>query len=268
MKNNFAQSVQHYLKVYYQFVSTRLAEASSFRLNFFLMVLLDLTFYMVTLSTVDFIYGHVEVIGPWNRNQLMFFISYMLAVDHLHMTFLSESFWVFSTDLKQGNFDFTLLRPISSIFIVFFRYFRPSSFLNIFTVWGVLYYFALKSSLALPSLILLPILVLLSFTLLALIEIIISTGMFWLTEGLGVNFFRMQMQEIGRWPDFIFSGLGKRFFRVAIPVLLIGSPSVRFLLDFKQAHLLIAQLVAIVLLRILLHYVWKTGIKAYDSASS
>jgi ABC-2 type transport system permease protein len=66
---------------------------------------MDLFFYFSSFATVSFIFDHVETIGPWQRPQLMFFIAYMLTLDQLHMTLISESFWVFSRELKTGVLD-------------------------------------------------------------------------------------------------------------------------------------------------------------------
>ena len=85
--------MKNYLSVYKKFFETSLAEASSFRTSFFLIMVMDLTFYFVTLTSVSFIYDHVTTIGPWDKNQLLFFISFMLTMDHIHMVIVSENFW-------------------------------------------------------------------------------------------------------------------------------------------------------------------------------
>lgn len=261
-------TIKHYLSVYRKFIETSFAEAASFRLNFVLLILMDIVFYISALATVSFIYDHVSMIGPWNKAQLMFFVSFMLAVDHLHMVILSESFWMLSTDIRTGNLDYTLLKPVHSIFIIFFRYFRASSTLNIFVTWATLIYFGLQANLTMLSWISLPFLVILAFILLAILEIMISTSMFWLTEGLGINFLRMQMQQVSRWPDYIYQRTIKKVFTIAFPILLIGSAPVRFLYDnqlFENIFLLIG---AIVIFYFLLLKLWDIALRRYDSASS
>lgn len=250
------------------FTSTSFSLAMSFRLNFFLLIVMDLFFYFSSLATVSIIFDHVQTIGPWNKDQLMFFTSFMLCVDHLHMTLISESFWVFSRDLKTGNVDFILLRPIHSIFSIFFRHVRASSLCNIFIIWACLIYFGLKIDLPILSWICLPFLVILSFALLAILEIIISTSMFWMTEGMGINFLRMQMQNLSRWPDFIYSKLSRRVFKVFFPILLIGSAPVHFLLDHSSWIYLIYLIIAIVLSYLALITLWKIALRQYESASS
>lgn len=261
-------AIKHYLSVYKRFIATSFAEAASFRLNFILLIVMDIVFYISALATVSFIYDHVSMIGPWNKSQLMFFVSFMLAVDHLHMVFLSESFWMLSTDIRTGNLDYILLKPVHSIFIVFFRYFRASSTLNVFITWATLIHFGIQANLSLLSWVALPFLVVMAFLLLAILEIIISTSMFWLTEGLGINFLRMQLQQLSRWPDYIYQRTVKKVFTIAFPILIIGSAPVRFLYDNKVYENLIILLVAIILSFFVLLKVWKVALDRYDSASS
>ena len=136
---NLKQTIFYYLKVYEKFVSTSISVGVSFRTSFALLLLMDLFFYFSTLLSVNFIYDHIQMIGPWDKNHLLFFISFMLGIDHLHMTLVSESFWELSHSIRTGDLDFALIKPANSIFSVFFRYFRPSTVINIFIVWTFLF---------------------------------------------------------------------------------------------------------------------------------
>jgi ABC-2 type transport system permease protein len=260
--------ISHYSGVYKEFLTTSLTQAMSFRTSFVLLILMDLFFYASSLASVDFIYDHVNHIGGWSRYQLLFFISYMLTVDTLHMGVLSTNFWVFSQKIKTGELDFDLLKPTHSIFTVFFRFLRPSSFVTLFVCVGTLIYFGQKINLSILQWSLLPILVVLSISLLAILEFILSTSMFWLTEGDGINFFRMQMQQLSRWPDFVYGSLSRKFLSVAIPILLVGSAPVHFLYDWSSWPKIAGMFAAIVVSSFILRWIWSVGLNKYDSASS
>lgn len=262
------ETLKNYLKIYSSFVSTSITEASSFRLNFVLLIVMDLFFYASTLFTVDFIYDHIELIGPWNREQLLFFLAYMLTLDHLHMTILSESFWVLSRDIRTGQLDYILLKPVDIIFNIFFRFFRPSSLCNIFVVWGTLIYFGIKTQLSPLSWIMLPLLIFISFLLLMILEFLISAAMFWVTEGVSINFLRMQFQSLSRWPHFIYKELYRKVFWVALPLLVIGSAPVEFLLNNSAWDFLIYQVIALIAFYPLMRILWNIALKRYESASS
>ena len=261
-------SLRHYLSVYFEFARTSISTALSFRISFTLLMMMDILFYGVSLSTVDFIYDHVGNIGPWNREQLMFFISYIVCVDHLHMGLVSESFWRFSDDIKTGNLDFILLKPTHSLFNIFFRYIRPSTILLIPIAWGQLYYFGVQAKLEGNDWILIPPLLILSFILLVIMEIIITTSTFWLKEGMAINFIRMQLQGLSRWPHFIFLGKTRKIMTFIIPISLIGSAPIHLIFERSAYEMMLYLVLMIFVLFLLLLKLWERGLRHYDSASS
>ena len=260
--------ILYYLGVYREYVSTSISVGVSFRTSFFLLLVMDIFFYLAALSTVSFIYDHVQMIGPWDKNQLLFFISFMLGVDHLHMTVVSESFWELSRSIRTGELDFTLIKPANSVFSVFFRYFRPSSLINIFVVWGFIIYFGMKVNLTLTSWVLLPFLTVLGFLLFVFIEFNISASMFWMKEGLGINFLRMQLQQLARWPNFIYASLARKILTICLPILLVGSGPVHFLYDYGKWPMILGMFVATCVFAIILKFVWRVALQNYNSASS
>jgi ABC-2 type transport system permease protein len=257
-----------YLRTYREFLATSAAEAMSYRAHFVLLMVMELTFYATSLAGVDLIYGHVERIGVWRRDEFLFFLSYMLAVDELHMTLVSESFWILSDDIRTGTLDQKLLKPLSLFFTIFFRHIRVASFLMMPVSWGLLLYFGTRAGLPWWGWLAIPPLLLLSFALLVAIEVLVSTAMFVTIDGTGINFLRMQMQQVSRWPDFVFSPLPRRVMTVAVPLLVIGNAPVRFLFDPGDTALLLWMVPALGVVLALNSWLWRRALRGYSSASS
>lgn len=262
------RSIKKYARVYYQFLATCFSEATSYRLHFFLLILMDLLFYISTLGSVHFIFDHVDMIGPWQRDQFMFFLSFMLAIDQLHMTLVSESFWQFSYQIRTGALDFVLLKPVVSTFSVFFRHIRPASILLAPVAWGLVIYYGQRVDLSVWSWLVMPMLLVLGFALILSIEVLLSMSMFWVVESFGINFLRLQLQNIARWPDFIFRFMARKLFTVFIPVLLVGNIPVKVMLGGLSPLYLIEMVVAICILSVLIRILWRKGLRSYESASS
>lgn len=262
------EKISHYIQVYKKFVSTSISVETSFRTSFILLIFMDLFFFFTSIGSVSFIYDHVEKIGPWNRQELLFFLSYMLVIDNLHMMIFSQSFWEFSFNLKTGQLDYVILKPMNTIFSVFFRHFRASSLFNTPLFVGTLIYYGNQVGLEALSWLLLPIFIILSLALLVVLEFILSTSMFWLTDGIGINFLRMQFQQLARWPNFIYQGFLRKILTFAIPILLIGSGPVHYLLNKNSWQLLSAMVVVLIVSTFVLFSIWKVGLRRYDSASS
>ena len=261
-------SIKHYLSVYSEFLRTNVAQATSFRTHFVLLIVVDIVFYLATFASVSFIYDHVALIGDWNRAQFMFFIAFILAVDHLHMTCVSENFWSFSETLIKGTFDFVLLKPIGSLFSTFFRHIRVASAFNFILPWSFLLHYSLELGFSPLKISILPFLVVFAVILLTSIEILLSTATFFLLEAYGINFLRMNLQRVARWPDFIFQYKIRKFFTIVVPILLVASGPVRFLFQFRDFELLLGALASLGVIWVLIRIFWSMGIRHYESASS
>ncbi len=259
--------VRHYFSVYRGFVSCGFATGLSFRVNFVLLIIMDLFFYASSLYATSFIFDQVDHIGSWNRSQFLFFVSFMLAVDQLHMTFIAEAFWGFSFDLRTGKLDFFLLKPIGALFTVFFQSIRPSTLCNLPVPWILMIHYGREAGLGVGDWAALPFLVIFSLALMVALEIVIAMAMFWTVESWGVNFLRMQVQQVARWPEFVYTTWVKRLFTFVFPILLIGSAPVRFLLD-GEVWPLIGLLAALPLTCLVIRWLWGKGLKSYESASS
>ena len=225
--------------------------------------------YAVNFSSFDFIFSHIDSIGVWNREQFMFFVSFVLVLDNLQLTLISTNLWALGEDLKLGNIDFVLLRPIHSLFIVFFRYIRAPALSSTPIALCFMIYFGLQAQLSPLSWAILPLMVALGFALMAVTEFLISTLMFWTTEGIGVNFLRMQLQRVAQYPDFIYQTIPRRLFTFVLPILTAASAPSHFLLDpGGQWRYLILLAGSILVIWFLLLKVWKKALDRYESASS
>ncbi|MBQ47729.1 MAG: hypothetical protein CMP10_09730 [Zetaproteobacteria bacterium] len=262
------QTLVKYFRIYRSFIANAMTEGMSFRVHFILLILMDLIFYISTLASVDFIFNYVDHIGPWDHTQFMFFIAFMLAMDQFHMTFISESFWDFSFNIRTGALDFILLKPIGSLFPIFFGKIRAGSAANFLFPWGVLIWFGLKCDLSLWAWVAIPFLIILSLSLLVSIEILISMAMFWTVESFGINFIRMGFQTMSRWPDFIYGYYMQKAFTIVLPILTIGSLPVKVLLGQQSPAMLYEIFIGLGVSWFLIGIFWRKGLKGYESASS
>lgn len=260
--------MKYYWELYKSFVVTSTSVAMSFRTSFFLLIFMDIFFISSSLLSVNYIYDHVQLIGGWSKHQLLFFTCFMLVIDQIHMMIFSTNFWVIGDDIKTGQLDYTLLKPSNSLFNCFVRYFRPSALVTSFISIGALIYFGRHLQFNWLQWSLTPLFLIWGLILLVIIEMIVSTFMFWLTEGTGINFIRMGLQRVSRYPHFIYSNLARKIFLLAIPVLFIGSAPVEFLFNQSRYQLLGGMLLATLLLTFVLNFFWSRALNQYESASS
>jgi ABC-2 type transport system permease protein len=257
-----------YWRIYKKLFAINLAKGLAFRAHFFLLILFDLFFYTTAILTIDFLFRQIGPIAGWTREHFLFFIAFMLTVEQFHMAFISEAFWQFSYEVRTGRLDYVLLKPVNPIFLTFFRFIRVGSMPLLVIPVGVLIYYGIGLQLSLLSWIMIPFLVVLTLAVLTTLEILLMMSTFWMTDSTSVNFIRMQLQDISRWPDFVYQPIFRRVFTLAIPILLASTAPVRFLFENSGWVGLLAVGAAQVILMAAVGMLWRIGLRRYDSVSA
>ena len=259
--------MKKYLKLYKKFIQANIAVDLSFRTSFISLLIMDILFYISLFKSIDFIFLATDNIVGYTHQEMTFFISFMILLNQMQMTFFSSSYWQLADDLKNGKLDFYFLRPAATIFSIFFQHMKFSrALLSFYTIPNLIYQ-GIKLGLTTSDWILLPFAVIFSFAIFISIEIILSLGMFWTIEGDGINFFRLQLQRISRWPRDIYTNYVKKLFSIGIPVLLIGNMPLE-MLKHKRPLIVLNMFIIMLLLWGVLAIVWNKAQARYESASS
>lgn len=257
-----------YIEVYQQQFLLSLAKLMTFRLNFLLTVLVDIVMFLTFYCTTDVLFLHVSHIGEWRREHFMFFVFWMQSLNCIHGGLVAPNFWNLATEVRNGALDFRLLRPLGSLFDVFTAINRPISLLILpLTVAGVVYY-GMELQFSSLCWLVMPLLWIISLSLLVLLEVLISMGLFWTRGGDGINFIRIHCQQFQRWPDFVYPD-GIRFvFTRIFPLLAAGVFPVRALFGEGAWWEIPFLLVSIVLAWRAIGFLWMRGLRRYESISS
>ena len=254
-----------YFSLYREFFKTSLSEELSFRSNFILQSLMNITFIGVYFFTSAFIFDHVEHIGLWNKPEFFLFLSFVFAVDQTHYMIFSPNFWEFSDDVRLGTLDFHLLKPFPTLFAVLFRRVAVYGLSTILLTYSMVIYFGIQVGLEPLVWLSLPFCLFLSLFLLLGIEVLVSLLNFFIVEGMGVNQLRLQIQHLCRWPDFIYKNPARLWL---FPLLAITSIPVRWILDMSYWNWLVAMFFGVLLLWGFIILLWSKALNFYESPSS
>ena len=254
-----------YLFLYREFLKTSLSEELSFRFNFTLQSVMNISFIGVYFFTSVFIFDHIEHIGPWDETEFLLFLSFALAVDQTHYLIFASNFWGFSDDVRLGTLDFHLLKPVPSLFIVLLRRIAvPGVFTLLLTCFMVVY-FGVQVGLNPLIWFSLPFCLLLSLFLLLGLEVLISLFNFFTIQGFGLNQARLQIQHLCRWPDFIYKNPARLWL---FPFIAITSIPVRWMIDINYWSWLIGMFSGVLLLWFFVILLWSKALSFYESPSS
>ena len=105
-----------YLGIFLEQCKMSLMAASIFRANFILMLFQSILNSLMSVLCVDFIYGSVETIAGWSRDEMIILLCTSLVVNQLYRGLVHPNQMRFLSRIINGSFDRLLLRPINIYF--------------------------------------------------------------------------------------------------------------------------------------------------------
>lgn len=107
-----------YVKLFYAQCKLSIMAATMYRANFWLMLIQSMINSLMTLLSVEFIYGSVESIAGWSKEEMIVLICTSLIVNQLYRGIIHFNQNRFVNGVGSGGFDKLLLRPVNLLFQV------------------------------------------------------------------------------------------------------------------------------------------------------
>lgn len=262
-----------YLKIYKAFFKHAFITNMTYRVGFFISILIDSGYSFISMIFFEVIFGHVTEVVGWSYYQILFMVGLNMIVVNLLVGFIF--IWGFRTlpeKINTGEIDFALLKPINSIFIISLS--RPQ-LSNIFACLPGIYLMFI--SINKLDIVLSPIeIILASVTLIC--GIIISycivamisslsfkfTGKTDILPRIGIDF----ISNFTNKPHQVFKGIFEKIFLYILPVAFVSSVPAANILFGVNVRFVVLAIVFAFLFIFLTRLVWKSIIRNYSSASS
>ncbi len=260
-----------YLRLYGAFVKFSVMQATMFRFDFWLRIIMDILYYAISIGIMIVLFEHTPWLGGWNREQVLVFIAGALLLDGVTMTLFNNNFWELSGLINEGRLDYYLVRPVSTLFFVSLRQFAVNSFVNLvlgiaFLIWTIN---QLPGPVSFGGVALYVILVLNGVLLMYLLRIQFTLPLFWWqSTGMGLLSLFHTVGKVTERPDRIFYGALRWFFVVVFPALTAISLPARLFLDPWDWNVFFTIVGVSIFHWCLTLFLWSRALRAYGSASS
>ena len=262
--------ITKYWRLYRIFWSNAVSYESQYRADTWLKLVTNLIWIGVLFSIIEVIFNHTNAIVGWSKPEVYFLTVIWVLMDELFITLFRENFYNFSTLTVEGELDFFLIKPASTLFLVTTKKILVRAAYRFLTqliilIWLLYHYqIALKIS-YIPIFILLLILGLIiqySYSL------IFNTFSFWFLRIENVNEALGTLQMSGRYPLEILPKTLKILSLTVLPIAFTAYLPVASILGRAPWQLIVyAALFALVLFLISLFF-WNFAVRRYSSASS
>ena len=266
-----AHRLARYASIYSALWKNSVAREMSFKSNFILWIVVAMLWFALQLTFINVIYLHTDHIASWTKWQVIM----LIGASHFIQFVFEALFLINCTNLSElirtGKFDFLLLLPLNTRFVISLRQVDLGGFVNAASAVVVMVFAAHKIGYT-PTLA-----QMFGFFALCVCGIIIhyslmfllATISFWTVRAQGVVWGYYNMFQIARMPDEAFRGIFKGVFTFIIPMLLVTNVPVRLLANkLASPHQMILLVAMSVVCFLISEWGWRVSIKRYTSASS
>ncbi|MEY3314259.1 MAG: hypothetical protein RLZZ578_1779 [Bacteroidota bacterium] len=229
----------HLLRLWLTLFRNCLSRDFEFRLHYALQVFVDIVWCVVQIAFFEVMFMYTPAFGGLSKSEAYIFLGTLFIVDSLNMTLIASNFWHFPRHVNTGELDFFLLKPVSPLFLSFFRFVNTASIVNV-TV--SIFIFCIGITMHDQSIhfiqwigwifgIICGSIVLFSF------EAIVGSMSFYFVNASGVQSIFYALYQIAMRPDGIYSGFFRRLFITIFPLSLIASvPASMLYSDARVEH--------------------------------
>src|SRR5476651_200567 len=98
-----------------------------FKANFILWVIVDLSWFGLHLSFIQFLYLQVNTIASWSKWEMILLVTTNMLIQQIFQMFLMTNITKLPELIRTGKLDYFLAQPASAQFLVSTRYFELGS---------------------------------------------------------------------------------------------------------------------------------------------
>lgn len=265
--------IEKYIEIYKGFFKASLIADLEFRFNFFLLICAEFVWYATQLVIYEVLYRHTNLIGGWGQSQMRVFMFLALFVDSIYMILWDSNFSKFNDDVRKGQLDLLLTKPVNSMFMTSSQKISISHIPCFFiTFAGLLWSLHQLSDFSWTKIAWLFIVIPAGLTVIFCGRFALNATALLFTRADFLQYVWYSLFRLGLRPDGIYSNLMNGALRkiliFILPFAMIASVPTRFLLEPLRPELLAWSITMPFILIYLTNKYWIYCLKNYTSASS
>ncbi len=262
--------MRRYLRMFQVQLRISIAAAMAYRANFLVEGILSIAYSALTLLPLFVVYGARASFNGWDLSSALVVMAYFAALQALLGGVVSPSMRDLVERVRNGSFDYVLLKPLDAQAVVSASRCRPWSIFDLLAPVAMLVYAfghrgypPSRGDLALG-------IALLVTGALAMYSLWIACAalVFWVGRLDNLLYLLGATFDTAKWPVAVFPGAWRIIFTFVIPVALMTTFPAMALLGSLHPHQTIGTVCGAAALFIVSRLIWRAAIRSYTSASS
>lgn len=230
-------------------IKVAILDSFSFRLDMLFGLLSSIIWIGIPIIFFKIIFLNVNSIIGWSFNECLLLIGIYTFIDGIMMSFLIRSMPKLEYDIREGELDSILIKPMHAQLYYFLRSIDFTQLLNSLLGIIVIVYALISIKFTGESLFLSFLSCLLGCSVYYSIWFIWTISTFWFPTNFGRADLFLSMVTIGRYPSTIYKGVGFFIFNFLLPFGLIATPAAMIIV-FSYYKIILIQVAVTVILRL------------------
>lgn len=263
------KTIFRYLKYYLLIMKLSYMKSTMYRVDHLLRILRIFIEFGSTVLLINALFIKTQSLGGWTKPEVFLIYSIWLLILCLHYFLTSGSVFETSNDIRRGNLDWLLIKPIDSQFASSFRQVHIDNILRIVGAIIVLIY----SLSSLNIVITIPNIILFLFQLMGGIVafysfMFLSVIMTFVTQGSEQISIFDSLISVGKYPIDVFPKYLIPIFWSVLPIAYFSILPAKTLLGRIDAIAYLSSVFVPFVLLFAIRHLWNLSLRHYSSASS
>lgn len=262
--------MRKYLRIYKTFLENAVSYDAQYRKDTWLHFFTNILWLVLLATVIEVIFGHTQAIAGWRKEDVYLLTVIWVMIDELYTMFFKKNMLDLSNKVTDGDLDYMLTKPVSSLFLISTPIFLMRSFYRFLVQFFILIWLVLQFDFA-ASAYLIPltiIMIILGAVVHYAFTLILNTFSFWFLRIDNVNDLWNSVNGIGKYPLGVFPKFIKILAFTLFPIFFIGYGQVATLTGRWEIDLILYSIIFTVLLFLLARWFWYFAVRNYSSASS
>jgi ABC-2 type transport system permease protein len=246
------------------------ASAIAYRANFIIEGVMSVVWLGLTLFPLLVVYGDRAAVNGWDLPSALIVMAYFTALRALLEGVVSPSLTALVEKIRDGSFDYVLLKPIDAQVVVSASRYEPWKLFDLAGAIAIAIYAFVKRGYApTPSQLALGLGMFVAGTVaMYSLWIVCAAASFWVGRLDNLMFLLGSIFDTARWPVYVFPGLWRFVFTFVIPVAVMTTFPAMALLGTLDTEKILATIAGALFMLVISRLVWRSAIRNYTSASS
>ncbi|MBC7460442.1 MAG: ABC-2 family transporter protein [Thermoleophilia bacterium] len=242
----------------------------AYRSNFWLYLLNSVLTLAASLSGLALVYAHIDTLGGWTVNDLLVVIGVFFTLGAFVNGVVHMSIAQLVADIRQGAFDFRLLKPVDAQLVALGQKPDPWRILDVALGLGVIVVGLARGGFdgGLGAIVVATCMFAISVAIIGAFWSLLACVTFWTVQGEGILWALDDMYDHLRWPITVFPTALRIALSTVFPAGLAVTVPAQALTGRLDATTAATAAAVALILVVLARWVWNRAVQRYEGASA